>query len=210
MSYNYIWRVKHGCKVSYTYIWRVKHGCKVSYKICDESCVDTRSSTSLFKAIDFPPTLSMIRTCLVYNNNKPVKNFKIQSIQIFFKWYVSLMFWPEYTDQVWILVTICFTVPIIKYKIWMLWILKFLTGLLLLRERGTRAKQFSDMQVPMYLLIIISDKNTISLVFTLNVYNILSTLNCHFPWQQYRNVIYRRIHRSSLNFGYYLFYGSHN
>jgi hypothetical protein len=43
------------------------------------------------------------------------------------------------------------------------------TGLLLLRERGTRAKQFSDMQVPMYLLIIISDKNTISLVFTLNV-----------------------------------------
>jgi hypothetical protein len=79
MSYNYIWRVKHGCKVSYTYIWRVKHGCKVSYKICDESCVDTRSATSLissdrtgetiiFKAIDFPPTLSMIRTCLVYNN----------------------------------------------------------------------------------------------------------------------------------------------
>ena len=43
------------------------------------------------------------------------------------------------------------------------------TGLLLLRERGTRVKQFSDMQVPMYLLIIISDKNTISLVFTLNV-----------------------------------------
>ena len=42
-------RVKLWYRMSYTYIWRVKHGYKVSYKICDESCVDTRSATSLFK-----------------------------------------------------------------------------------------------------------------------------------------------------------------
>jgi hypothetical protein len=42
-------RVKLWYKMSYTYIWRVKHGCKVSYKICDESSVDTRSVTSIYK-----------------------------------------------------------------------------------------------------------------------------------------------------------------